>query len=234
MKRTRGNARLNRGYFAEPVQPVKEEAPAVRPSAAARPDRRGRASLPFWASAPAKKQLRLMAAELDTHAARAHDRGPQPVIRQAPASRRSRSREEYHHTTTSPGDMVISSRPSRYSAAACRFGWIATRPRPSPPCPTTAQSARPLGALARCRRLSAPVCPLRHQDTPNPVTRPRTVPPLRTGSIFTPKSARPADFEFGGPNDLLQQVRYPAAASPEVRQAAPASPPRRSPPARRA
>jgi len=65
LRRTRATLGTT-GVFAEPVQPLKEEAPAVRTSAAARPDRRGRASLPFWASAPAKKQLRLMAAELDT------------------------------------------------------------------------------------------------------------------------------------------------------------------------
>lgn len=32
----------------------------------ARPDRAGRAPLPFWATAPAKKQLRLLAAEIDS------------------------------------------------------------------------------------------------------------------------------------------------------------------------
>lgn len=65
MRKTRATLGTT-GVFAEPVQPVRKEAPAANPSAAPRPDRRGRASLPFWTSAPAKKQLRLMAAELDT------------------------------------------------------------------------------------------------------------------------------------------------------------------------
>ncbi len=34
--------------------------------AAARPDRIGRVPLPFWATAPAKSQLRMLAAENDT------------------------------------------------------------------------------------------------------------------------------------------------------------------------
>lgn len=34
--------------------------------AVARPDRDGRVALPFWTTAPAKKQLRMLAAEADT------------------------------------------------------------------------------------------------------------------------------------------------------------------------
>jgi hypothetical protein len=39
-------------------QPTSEKAPA-------RPDRAGRAPLPFWATVAAKKQLRILAAEID-------------------------------------------------------------------------------------------------------------------------------------------------------------------------
>jgi hypothetical protein len=67
MRKTRATLGTT-GVFAEPVQPGREEAPAptARPSSVPRPDRRGRAPLPFWTSAPAKKQLRLLAAEQDT------------------------------------------------------------------------------------------------------------------------------------------------------------------------
>jgi hypothetical protein len=51
------------GVFAAVPKPTKlsEEA-----KAASRPDRIGRVPLPFWATAPAKKQLRMLAAEKDT------------------------------------------------------------------------------------------------------------------------------------------------------------------------
>jgi hypothetical protein len=39
---------------------------AAQSKALARPDRAGRAPLPFWATTPAKKQLRMLAAERDT------------------------------------------------------------------------------------------------------------------------------------------------------------------------
>jgi hypothetical protein len=48
------------GVFA----PAKRE--AAQSKTLARPDRAGRAPLPFWATAPAKKQLRMLAAENDT------------------------------------------------------------------------------------------------------------------------------------------------------------------------
>jgi hypothetical protein len=51
------------GVFATVPKPNKE---AVDTKALARPDRAGRAPLPFWATVPAKKQLRLLAAEHDT------------------------------------------------------------------------------------------------------------------------------------------------------------------------
>ena len=50
------------GVFAA----VPKAGPTER-STAARPDRAGRAPLPFWATTAAKKQLRLLAAEHDTH-----------------------------------------------------------------------------------------------------------------------------------------------------------------------
>jgi hypothetical protein len=49
------------GVFATLPQPK----PADRGTA--RPDRAGRAPLPFWATTAAKKQLRLLAAEHDTN-----------------------------------------------------------------------------------------------------------------------------------------------------------------------
>jgi hypothetical protein len=51
------------GIFATVPKPARELALA---KAAPRPDRVGRAPLPFWATAPAKKQLRMLAAENDT------------------------------------------------------------------------------------------------------------------------------------------------------------------------
>jgi hypothetical protein len=51
------------GVFAEAMAPNAE---AVEVKSPARPDRAGRAPLPFWATAAAKKQLRMLAAEYDT------------------------------------------------------------------------------------------------------------------------------------------------------------------------
>jgi hypothetical protein len=48
------------GVFA----PSKRE--ATTDKVLARPDRAGRAPLPFWTTAAAKKQLRILAAEIDT------------------------------------------------------------------------------------------------------------------------------------------------------------------------
>ncbi|MGH7083142.1 MAG: ribbon-helix-helix domain-containing protein [Acetobacteraceae bacterium] len=44
------------------------EAPAAAPTTApaARPDRVGRVAIPFWATAAARRQLRMLAAERDT------------------------------------------------------------------------------------------------------------------------------------------------------------------------
>jgi hypothetical protein len=50
------------GIFAVPkAQPTNNK------NAVARPDRAGRAPLPFWATTAAKKQLRFLAAEHDTN-----------------------------------------------------------------------------------------------------------------------------------------------------------------------
>ncbi len=51
------------GVFAD-VQPATPET-ATTAASAKRPDREGRAPLPFWTTAPAKKQLRMLAAEQD-------------------------------------------------------------------------------------------------------------------------------------------------------------------------
>jgi hypothetical protein len=51
------------GVFATVPKPNQRE---IDTKAAPRPDRVGRAPLPFWATSPAKKQLRMLAAENDT------------------------------------------------------------------------------------------------------------------------------------------------------------------------
>jgi hypothetical protein len=50
------------GVFAKVSKPTN----AAEAKVIARPDRIGRAPLPFWSTAPAKKQLRMLAAEHDT------------------------------------------------------------------------------------------------------------------------------------------------------------------------
>jgi hypothetical protein len=50
------------GVFA----PAPSNKQAAQTKTLARPDRAGRAPLPFWSTTPAKKQLRLLAAENDT------------------------------------------------------------------------------------------------------------------------------------------------------------------------
>ncbi|MBV8772087.1 MAG: hypothetical protein JO166_07140 [Deltaproteobacteria bacterium] len=50
------------GIFATVANPQKH---ATETKAVARPDRAGRAPLPFWATVAAKKQLRILAAEID-------------------------------------------------------------------------------------------------------------------------------------------------------------------------
>jgi hypothetical protein len=58
------------GVFAEAsppvVQSVKKRTGKQEAANDKRPDREGRVAMPFWTTAPAKKQLRLMAAEGDT------------------------------------------------------------------------------------------------------------------------------------------------------------------------
>jgi hypothetical protein len=49
------------GVFSKPAADVKAE-----PVATARPDREGRTAMPFWVPIAARKQLRMLAAELDT------------------------------------------------------------------------------------------------------------------------------------------------------------------------
>jgi hypothetical protein len=71
---TKGRATLgSTGIFADPppdtTPPPKATARAKRaaPSApATRPDRQGKVALPFWTTAAAKKQLRMLAAAEDT------------------------------------------------------------------------------------------------------------------------------------------------------------------------
>lgn len=50
------------GVFA----PAPSNREAAQTKTVARPDRAGRAPLPFWTTAPAKKQLRILAAETGT------------------------------------------------------------------------------------------------------------------------------------------------------------------------
>jgi len=56
------------GVFAVPSPAPVKSAPKATASAkvSARPDREGRKPLPFWTTEAAKKQLRMMAAEMDT------------------------------------------------------------------------------------------------------------------------------------------------------------------------
>ena len=54
------------GVFAEAPVSVPRAAAEPEPTSSKRPDREGRVPLPFWTTAPAKKQLRLLAAEEDT------------------------------------------------------------------------------------------------------------------------------------------------------------------------
>jgi Antitoxin-like ribbon-helix-helix len=63
MSRTRATLGST-GVFADVQLPPRSE--VTPPAATARPDREGRAALPFWTTAAAKKQLRLLAATLDT------------------------------------------------------------------------------------------------------------------------------------------------------------------------
>jgi hypothetical protein len=53
------------GVFAEGPPASPAPAPPAPAKSAARPDRQGRAALPFWTTVAAKKQLRLLAAEQD-------------------------------------------------------------------------------------------------------------------------------------------------------------------------
>ncbi len=54
------------GVFAEAPASAPRSATKSEPISSKRPDREGRVPLPFWTTAPAKKQLRLLAAEEDT------------------------------------------------------------------------------------------------------------------------------------------------------------------------
>jgi len=54
------------GIFAEASAPASKPSTMPEPTGGKRPDREGRVALPFWTTAPAKKQLRLLAAEEDT------------------------------------------------------------------------------------------------------------------------------------------------------------------------
>ena len=68
---SKGRATLgSTGIFAEPPPtetPTKAKAKAAQPaSSAKRPDRHNKVALPFWTTAAAKKQLRMLAASEDT------------------------------------------------------------------------------------------------------------------------------------------------------------------------
>jgi PP-loop superfamily ATP-utilizing enzyme len=63
MRRTRATLGST-GVFAEAEPTRASEPERARPGA--RPDRRGRVAMPFWATEAARKQLRLLAAERDT------------------------------------------------------------------------------------------------------------------------------------------------------------------------
>lgn len=63
MRRTQRATLGSTGIFAD-TQPAPIEAAPAKP--VSRPDRAGRTPMPFWTTAPAKKQLRLLAAEEDT------------------------------------------------------------------------------------------------------------------------------------------------------------------------
>lgn len=54
------------GVFAEAPAPAPKGAARSEATSGTRPDREGRVPLPFWTTAPAKKQLRLLAAEEDS------------------------------------------------------------------------------------------------------------------------------------------------------------------------
>jgi hypothetical protein len=58
------------GVFAPPPaaapKPGRKANPTKAEATTARPDREGKVALPFWTTAPAKRQLRLLAAEEDT------------------------------------------------------------------------------------------------------------------------------------------------------------------------
>jgi hypothetical protein len=59
----RRHTRAKLSSVFESIEPAKDEAAGTPIN---RPDRKGRASLPFWTTTTAKKQLRLLAAEKDT------------------------------------------------------------------------------------------------------------------------------------------------------------------------
>lgn len=75
MSKTRRAELGTTGVFAndEPGTPIQQQPPAAASGPAtpakattARPDREGRAAMPFWTTVAAKRQLRILAAELDT------------------------------------------------------------------------------------------------------------------------------------------------------------------------
>jgi len=62
---TKRAALRSTGVFGD-ARPKSEEPREMAAASRLRVDREGRAALPFWATRAAKKQLRIMAAELDT------------------------------------------------------------------------------------------------------------------------------------------------------------------------
>ena len=61
MSKTNRAALGTTGVFSKPAASTQAE-----PVTPARPDRLGRAAMPFWVPVAARKQLRILAAELDT------------------------------------------------------------------------------------------------------------------------------------------------------------------------
>ena len=66
MSKARRAALGSTGVFAgKPPDAVPVESPAPAERKTARPDRAGRTPMPFWVAVAARKQLRMMAAEMD-------------------------------------------------------------------------------------------------------------------------------------------------------------------------
>lgn len=116
LEKNAGNARHNRGFRGAGAAPERRSASGRAVSSRAARPQRPRLTAVLGertgeeAASPHGSRAR-------HHAARAHARGPQSIIRQARQAADCVSMRKYHHSTISPGDMVLSPRPGRYSAA---------------------------------------------------------------------------------------------------------------------